>query len=161
MSLDETVNNAVPLESSLPLEEKRIDQRVRVAMRHPHNWLQLCRFAVVGASGYVVNLIVFGFMLEFVTSVRFFASATAFVISLANNFFWNRRWTFAAKDQDVGFQAARFFVVSVCAFVLAYLLLELLAAGMGLPNLLAQAIALVIVTPLNFLGNRLWSFASR
>ena len=33
--------------------------RVRHGVRKPHNWLQLARFAAVGASGYVVNLVVF------------------------------------------------------------------------------------------------------
>ena len=33
--------------------------RVRHGVRKPHNWFQLGRFACVGASGYVVNLLVF------------------------------------------------------------------------------------------------------
>jgi putative flippase GtrA len=30
---------------------------------------------------------------------------------------------------------------------------------MGLDKVLAQAIAIVLVTPVNFVGNKLWSFA--
>jgi len=29
----------------------------------------------------------------------------------------------------------------------------------GLPELLAQAISIVAATPLNFIGNKMWSFA--
>jgi putative flippase GtrA len=28
----------------------------------------------------------------------------------------------------------------------------------GLPKLLSQAIAIVVATPLNFIGNKMWSF---
>jgi len=31
----------------------------------------------------------------------------------------------------------------------------------GLDKVLAQAIAILVVTPLNFIGNKLWSFRSR
>ena len=41
------------------------------------------------------------------------------------------------------------------------LVLHLLVALRGLGKLLAQAIAIVLVTPLNFVGNKLWSFRRR
>ena len=44
----------------------------------------------------------------------------------ANNFWWNRHWTFGAGDGHAGFQAARFFTVSVMAFLFAAAMLELL-----------------------------------
>jgi putative flippase GtrA len=37
--------------------------------------------------------------------------------------------------------------------------LELLVSVAGLPELPAQAISIVAATPLNFLGNKMWSFA--
>ena len=33
--------------------------------------------------------------------------------------------------------------------------------ALGLDKVLAQAIAVVLVTPLNFIGNKLWSFRAR
>jgi putative flippase GtrA len=37
--------------------------------------------------------------------------------------------------------------------------LELLVSVAGLPEVAAQAIAIVVATPLNFIGNKMWSFA--
>ena len=51
------------------------------------------------------------------------AAAMAFVVALANNFVWNRAWTFKAGDGHAGFQAARFVVVSLAAFGFSLLLL--------------------------------------
>ena len=50
------------------------------------------------------------------------------------------------------------FVVSVVALGANLLVLHLLIAYGGLDKLPAQAVAIVLVTPLNFVGNKLWSF---
>ena len=60
---------------------------------------------------------------------------------------------------DADFQAPRFFAVSVVAFLFALRVLELLVSVAGVAELPAQAIAIVAATPLNFLGNKMWSFA--
>jgi dolichol-phosphate mannosyltransferase len=127
-------------------------------MRKPHNWVQLAKFLPVGLSGYVVNLAVFTFSLE-VLGVHHIAAATiAFGVAVMNNFWWNRHWTFGARDGHAGFQAARFFAVSVVAFLIQVSLLELLVSSAGMPKVLAQAVSLVLATPVNFIGNKLWSF---
>jgi putative flippase GtrA len=36
--------------------------------------------------------------------------------------------------------------------------LEILVTGPELPKVLAQAISLVLATPVNFIGNKMWSF---
>jgi dolichol-phosphate mannosyltransferase len=139
-------------------ERHRFHLRVRHGMRKPHNWVQLGKFLLVGLSGYIVNLAVFTFSLE-VLGVHHIAAATiAFGVAVTNNFWWNRHWTFAAGDGHAGFQAARFFTVSVCAFLIQVALLEILITTAGLPKVLAQAISLVLATPVNFIGNKLWSF---
>jgi putative flippase GtrA len=136
----------------------RLHLRVRHGMRKPDNWIQLGKFLLVGASGYVVNLAVFTFSLK-VLSVHHIAAATlAFLVAVMNNFWWNRHWTFGAGDGHAGFQAARFFAVSVVAFLFQLALLELLISPGGLPKILAQAVSLVLATPVNFLGNKMWSF---
>ncbi len=81
------------------------------------------------------------------------------MVAVRNNFWWNRHWTFRARDGHAGFQAARFFAVSVVAFVFAAAVLELLVSVADMPDLPAQAISIVVATPLNFVGNKMWSFA--
>jgi putative flippase GtrA len=142
---------------------KRVSQpvhrRVRHGMRQAHNWIQLSKFFAVGGSGYVVNLFVF-WLASHQFGFHYLASATcAFVVAVINNFWWNRHWTFGAREGHAGFQAARFFVVSIFAFFFALGVLELLVSQAGLPKLAAQAISIVVATPLNFVGNKMWSFS--
>ena len=132
--------------------------RVRAGLRKPHNWMQLLKFCAVGASGYVVNLCVFAVCVAVFDLHHLIAATIAFVVAVTNNFWWNRHWTFRARGGHAGFQAARFFTVSIGAFLFAAGMLELLVSVAGLPELPAQAISIVSATPLNFVGNKMWSF---
>jgi putative flippase GtrA len=89
--------------------------RVRHGMRRPHNWVQLVKFVTVGGSGYVVNLATFAVAHEALGIHHIPAATIAFVFAVFNNFWWNRHWTFGAGEGHAGFQAARFFTVSVIA----------------------------------------------
>jgi dolichol-phosphate mannosyltransferase len=136
----------------------RTRTRVRAGLRKPANWFELVRFATVGASGYVVNLAVFAALVH-AAGVDYRVAATgAFLVALTNNFAWNRIWTFRARDGHAGFQAARFFVVSAAAFAFNLVVLYALVEGASAPEVPAQALAIAAATPLNFLGNKLWSF---
>ena len=126
-------------------------------LSRPSHWAQLFRFASVGLSGYVVNLAVYWLALN--AQVEYRAAATAaFVVALVNNFAWNRLWTFRDSAGHLGAQAFRFVVVSSAAFVVSLAILSVLVRDAGAPKLLAQAAAIVAVTPLSFLANKLWSF---
>jgi putative flippase GtrA len=132
--------------------------RVRHGVRKPHNWLQLIRFAAVGASGYVVNLAVFAVCVHALRIDYRVAAIVAFVVSVINNFWWNRHWTFDAKHHAALFQGVRFFTVSVVAFGFSYVVLISLVDGAGMAKVVAQAIAIAAATPLSFIGQKLWSF---
>jgi putative flippase GtrA len=132
--------------------------RVRHGVRKPHNWLQLIRFATVGASGYVVNLGVFAACVHLLGIDYRISAVIAFVVSVINNFWLNRHWTFDAKHEHPMFQGARFFAVSLVTFGFTYVVLISLVDGAGLSKVVAQAIAIVTGTPLSFLGQKLWSF---
>jgi len=133
--------------------------RVREGMRRSHNWVQLVKFCVVGGSGYVVNLVVFTLAFELGNLHHLVAATMAFAVAVTNNFWWNRHWTFSAREGHAGFQAARFLAVSLGAFLFAAAVLELLVSGAEMPEIPAQAISVVAATPLNFVGNKMWSFA--
>jgi len=137
----------------------RILRRLHRGVRKPGNWVQLVRFGLVGASGYVVNLLTFALLVHALGTDYRIAAAGAFLVAVTNNFLWNRYWTFHyARVEHAGFQAARFFVVSLFAFAFNLVVLEVLVSSLDMPEVPAQAIAIACATPLNFLGNKLWSF---
>lgn len=132
--------------------------RIGAAARRPATWVQLLKFGLVGGSGYLINLAVFAVLAESLGIHHSLAAVGAFCVAVSNNFLLNRHWTFAAGDGHAGFQAMRFFTVSLFALVINLVALEVLVAG-GIAVLSAQAISVALAMPFNFLGNKLWTFA--
>ena len=134
--------------------------RTRGALGRRHNWFQLAKFCAVGASGYAVNLAVFTLLVH-ALGFHYLAAATcSFFVAVTNNYAWNRLWTFRGQRGHVAYQGLRFLVVSTSALGANLLILYLLVR-LGLGEVLAQALAIVLVTPLNFVGNKVWSFRER
>jgi putative flippase GtrA len=127
-------------------------------LRHPENHKQLVRFLCVGASGYLINFVSFWILLHAVGMDYKLAFCGAFATASTNNFFWNRHWTFKAQHEHPGRQAVRFFVISMIVAACAYLILIGLVAATNMWKVPADAIAWIVVTPVSFLVQKLWSF---
>ncbi len=127
------------------------------ALRKPQNWLQLLKFAVVGASGYALNLGVYVALLDGAGLHYLPAAACSFVVAVSNNYFWNRHWTFRAERGHLYYQWLRFLIVSLVALGLNLGLLQALVA-LGAGKIVGQAVAIVLVVPFSFTANKLWSF---
>jgi putative flippase GtrA len=134
--------------------------RLVASLLSVRNWQQLGKFCVVGAVGYLINLAVYDALLH--AGLHYLLAATcSFLVAVTSNYVWNRLWTFRDQRGHVGVQGMRFFLVSLAALGANLVVLHLLVAYGGLGRLLAQAVAIVLVTPLNFVGNKLWSFRLR
>jgi putative flippase GtrA len=127
------------------------------ALRRPANWVQLAKFASVGATGYVVNLAVYTALVRGAGWHYALAATASFVVAVTNNYLWNWVWTFRDQRGHLAFQGLRFLAVALVAYAANLGILSVLIA-FGTDKVLAQAIAIVLVTPLNFVGNKLWSF---
>jgi putative flippase GtrA len=136
-----------------------VRDRATRALRRPHNWVQLAKFSTVGATGYVVNLAVYTTLVHAGLHYNV-AAACSFLVAVTNNYTWNRIWTFRGQRGHIAYQGIRFLIVSLCALAANELLLTILVA-LGVGKIVAQAIAVVLVMPINFVGNKLWSFRRR
>lgn len=134
-------------------------ERVTDALRQRRNWEQLAKFGAVGAVGYLLNLGVYVLLRR--AGVHYISAAIgSFVVAVSNNYAWNRAWTFRHQRGHMAYQGLRFLVVSLVTLgANVAILYGFVHAGLG--KLPAQAIAIVLVMPLNFLGNKLWSFGRR
>jgi putative flippase GtrA len=133
--------------------------RAEAALRARRNWEQLIKFCLVGAVGYGVNLAVYASLLH--AGFHYLLAATcSFFVAVASNYTWNRLWTFHDRRAGVAAQGIRFLLVSVASLGANLIVLHLLIT-VGLGKLVGQAVAIVLVTPLNFVGNKLWSFRRR
>ncbi|MBC7644411.1 MAG: GtrA family protein [Thermoleophilia bacterium] len=142
---------------------------------------QFVRFVVVGGTGVVVNLIAVKLLLltfgdshkndavwaifgsdYHVRNYHLFAIA-AFVVANISNYILNRVWTFRSHGvTDWRSEYLPFLVIGVAAQALGLLILT----GFQHPDspvhiaslVIAQALTIIIVTPINFVGNKAWTF---
>jgi putative flippase GtrA len=137
--------------------EATVRSRAHTVLRTRRHWVQLGKFCVVGAIGYVIN--VFGVYRPLIHAGWHYllAATCSFLVAGSCNYVLNRHWTFRDRRAGVAVQGMRFFVVAGASLGANLLVLHLLIT-MGTDRLVAQAIAIVLVTPLNFVGNKLWSF---
>jgi len=160
-------------------------------VRHRRNWIQLFRFALVGGTGVLVNLLVMvickqvGADPEAVAidlpltdfNVRWYHvfSTIAFLVANLWNFQLNRWWTFkSAKQTGWWHEYPPFLAVGLAAQVVGLGLLTLLmhphsplslptdvfddSTGLRTRVYWAQLISVVLVTPLSFVLNKIWTF---
>lgn len=124
-----------------------------VPAARPH--AQFTRYCVVGASGCVVNGVLFGLLDRSLPYLAAFA--VAFICAATANFGLNRVWTFRSGGR-VSPQYARFLTVSMLALGVDLAVLGGLVELAGVPRLVAAGAAIAAATPASFAGNRLWTF---
>lgn len=133
------------------------------------------KFMIIGASGTLINLLIFGTLIFFNSNSNF-AATIAFIVAATNNFYWNFKWTFKndASHKSIRKKYVQFFIISLANFGLNLVFLNVLdnslnfsfltAHGFSLQNSLkiktifAQGIAIGITSILNFVGNYLITF---
>jgi len=118
---------------------------------------QIGRYGIVGLSGYLLNLAVYAALVRGAGVNYLVAASLAFIAAVTNNYLLNRIWTFRDQRGHFVLQGARYFVVALCALGVSLLILKSLVE-LGVDEVAAQAIAIIVVTPTNFLSNKFWSF---
>jgi dolichol-phosphate mannosyltransferase len=144
------------------------------------DWLhgfRYVRFGIVGASGTVVNLAVLYVAHEYlfravepVGSKPYFSLALAIAVATANNFTWNRLWTWSDRlhatavqegerlsKRSLLAQLGQYATASWLGILLQYAL-TLWLAHLGLHYLLANVVAIVVASVSNFIANDRWTF---
>jgi len=144
--------------------------------------LQLIKFAIVGASNTVVDMIVntvLTFILNLITSggwIKYAAKAVGYCCGILNSYILNSRWTFREerrqdKREKLSFVAVNLIVLLV-SFALIYVFTNLLHLnawweGLALPgwltkivggDLFCSLLATCICIPVNFILNKLFVF---
>jgi dolichol-phosphate mannosyltransferase len=136
-------------------EQLRYIQHLRrlFIFKYP-TWSNILQFAVVGATGLLVNLVVLTALLAVAVPTGW-AVAAAIAVSMVGNFVLNRRFTFSHArhgslvKQFVGFVAA----CSLGALVNYYVTTTVLAAQPDMLPQLAATIGVVAGTVVNFVIN--------
>jgi len=124
---------------------------------------QFVKFGIVGASGFLVNLVIFTLLQRVVPNHQaagpyYAIYSIAFLGGGVSNYFLNRVWTFRSTGH-AGKEAAQFLSVSVLALVVGLVVSALVAPWLGHGHktwFLATVSGIVV----NFFVNKYWTFRS-
>ena len=122
---------------------------------------QFVKFGIVGASGFVVNLVVFTLLQRIVPNhtraLQYDVIYTiAFLAGGVSNYYFNRIWTFRSTGHAVR-EGAQFLTVSTVALIVGLMVSALVSPwlGHGHRTWFVATIAGIFV---NFFLNKYWTF---
>lgn len=124
---------------------------------------QFVKFGIVGASGFVVNLVIFTLLQRVVPNHMnagpyYAIYSIAFLAGGVSNYFLNRIWTFRSTGH-AGKEAMQFLTVSVLALIVGLIVSALIAPtfGHGHKTWFVATLSGIVV---NFFVNKYWTFRS-
>ncbi len=119
--------------------------------------IQFIKFGIVGVSNTTLTFVVYTLLLKGFGVWYLLASAIGFAVGATNGFLLNRRWTFREHVGD-SLTPVRWAIVQSGGLAINEGLLYALVDGASFDKLVAQAMAIVVVTVSTFLVNRAWTF---
>jgi putative flippase GtrA len=118
---------------------------------------KLIRFLLVGGLGVLVNSLALFVLHQLLRLPLVMASLLAVELAIANNFFWNNRWTFGRKDLSLR-RFLTFNLVSLGGLAITTGTLWLLVTHHGVAYLLANLVGIGLATCWNFSMSLLWTW---
>ncbi len=119
---------------------------------------QFVKFGIVGASGTLVNLVIFTLLQRFTANPIWVDFSAGFMLGGVSNYFLNRAWTFRSS-RHAGREGLQFLTVSFLALLVGDLVVFLLENRLGFHH--AHRVWLVSTLSgifVNFFLNKYWTF---
>jgi putative flippase GtrA len=121
-------------------------------------FLKFFRFAVVGASGLVIDFGLTYWVKEKLKLNKYVANGVGFFAAASSNFLINRVWTFSSQDPNVWAQYAKFISFAFIGLLINSAIVWFLTEQKKKNFYFSKAIATVIVTLWNFFSNFFFTF---
>lgn len=123
--------------------------------------LQFVKFGLVGVSNFAVSTGVYYLFIWINPRLYVIGSIVGTIVSIANAFFWNDMFVF--KHEDKRFKSilkrlGKTYVSYGGTSALGVFLLWIEVAFLGVSEIWAPFVNLIITTPLNFCINKFWTF---
>lgn len=123
---------------------------------------RLIKFLMVGGLGTVTNLTIFFLLVDVIHFNHLVIAVVAFLISMAQNYMLNHMWTFTDFTLDTNPTIRgllKFMTVSTGGLIVnLFLLMSVIAVFDPPVKVIAQAVAILGGTVVNYFGSRYWVF---
>jgi putative flippase GtrA len=117
----------------------------------------LLRYAMIGASGVLLDYVLFLLLFNAVGLHEQLANAISTTVGITNNFVLNTLFNFRRRDRIV-VRFVRFYAVGVAGIGLANVALQVFSGWLGIDPNLVKACSLPVVPIFQYTINKKWSF---
>jgi len=117
----------------------------------------LFRYCLIGVTGVALDFLVFYLLVNFLSLHYQYANIISVSCGIINNYILNARYNFKVTDNHFK-RMITFYAVGILGLVISGILLYLLVDLLSIQAIVAKAMAIVIVTVVQYTLNRLFSF---
>lgn len=123
------------------------------------NFVELIKFAFVGALGTVVNLSILYTLTEFFNVYYIISETIGFLVSVLHNYILNKIWTFKENLHERIFtKYFKYIIINLISLCINLTILFILVEFYGFWYIFAEVVAISIAFLNNFTVNKLWTF---
>lgn len=123
---------------------------------------QFIKFGLVGVSNTLISYVVY-IVLVYLGMHYIIANIIGFTVSVFNAYYWNNRFVFKAKEGERRIWwkilGKTFMSYAGTGVILSNILLVVCIDLIGISEVIAPIIILLITIPLNYIMNKYWAFA--
>lgn len=121
--------------------------------------VEFIKFGLVGLIGVIINLGILYILTEYLGVHYLLSAFIGTSLAVTNNFLLNKVWTFKEKmNHEFLGKYSRFASISIITIILNLILLYFLTEIARVYYITSQFISIVVVSAINFLGNKAWTF---
>lgn len=119
--------------------------------------VQFLKFGVIGLANTFLSLSIYYFFV-YVGVNYLLANTIAFIITVANSYFWNNRYVFRKTSAGHLKAITKVYICYGATFLISTFLLYVMVDWLGISKYIAPILNLFVTVPLNFILNRFWAF---
>ena len=125
------------------------------------NFVELIKFAFVGALGTVVNLSILYTLTELFNVHYIISEAIAFLVSVVHNYILNKIWTFKESlHERIITKYFKYIIINLISLCINLTILFILVEFYGFWYIFAEVVAISCAFLNNFIINKFWTFKS-
>lgn len=121
---------------------------------------QFVKFGVVGIINVLVTYGVY-YVLVFLGLNYLIANTVGYMAGILNSYYWNNKYVFKNNIHSSTKKLTKVFASYLVTYVINIVLLYFLVQQIGISEVTAPVIVILVTIPINFLLNKFWAFKER
>ena len=118
----------------------------------------LFRFGVVGGTSYILTIIAFSMLYDFLNVGHGLSATVAYFTGASFHFTMNRRFTFRSRQDKLLRQLAKYVLLTAVNYLMTFTLFEVLLRSMHTVHLVPFALSVAVTTATGYLVMCFWVF---